>query len=154
MQTLSAIRESAFSARARLLAFEQLLRQGVNIYQPVANGDGLDATVRCEDGRFIDLIVRPSASEHEPLRFASPAIEPRDNLFVLCVAWALSPMQVWVVPSPEFATRAEQLPDGWLSLDLDSVDAVTGQKHKVMLGHTRNAWRLITDGAVKSLVAY
>jgi hypothetical protein len=154
MLTLSEIRETSFTARARLLAFEQLLRQGINVYQPLAAGDGIDAVVRREDGRYIDLIARGSASEHEPLRFDAPAFESREGLFVLCVAWALSPLQVWVIPSREFVARAEHRPDGWLTLDLDRVDPADGRKHKVALGHCRNGWRLVTDGAVKSLVAY
>jgi hypothetical protein len=154
MLTLSEIRESAFTARAKLLAFDQLLRQGVNVYQPLVAADGVDGVIRQQDGRFVDLVVRPSMSEHEPLRFASPSLEPRDGRFVLCVAWALSPLQVWVIPSREFVARAERLPDGWLSLDLDSADTTSGQKHKIGLGHCRNGWRFITEGAVKSLVAY
>ena len=148
------LRDLAFSARARLLAFEQLLRQGVNVYTPVSPGEGIDGVVRREDGRYIDLLVRPSATEHDPTWFTAPPLEPREDLLVVCVAWPLTPLQCWVVPSGEFYRRAERLEDGWLSLNLEAVDPASGQKHKAMLGYFRNAWRLITEGAVKSLMAY
>ena len=152
--TLTDLRDTAFSARARLLAFEQLLRHGVNVYLPLAGADGVDGVLRREDGRYLDLIVRPSANEHAPLRFMAAPFSPSEQLFVVCVAWALSPLQVWIIPSNEFTARAERLPDGWLNLDLDAMDGDSGRKHKISLGHLRNAWRLLVDGAVKSLVAY
>lgn len=153
MATQADIRDAAFSARARLLAFEQLVRQGVNVYVPLAD-EGVDGVVRREDGRYLDLIVRPSATEHDPTWFVALPFEPRDNLFVVCVGWALTPLQAWIIPSAEFHRRAERLVDGRLSLNLEAVDPATGQKHKAVLGYFRNAWRLITEGAVKSLVAY
>jgi hypothetical protein len=154
MLTQAEVRDAAFSGRARLLAFEYLLRHGVNVYAPVVVSEGIDGLVRCEDGRYLELIVRPSVSEHTPLRFGARAMEPRETQFVVCVAWPLSPVQFWVIPSAEFDHQAERYPDGQLELDLEAVDPVTGQKRKVALSQFRNAWRLVVDRAVKSLVAY
>lgn len=154
MATQADIQDIVFSSRARLLAFEQLLRLGVNVYVPVTPGEGIDALVRGEDGRYLDLIVRPAATEHDPTWFIVPPFEPRQNLVIVCVGWALTPLQAWIIPSAEFYRLAERLEDGRLSLNLETTDPATGRKRKVVLSQYRNAWRLIAGGAVKSLIAY
>ncbi len=133
--------------RAALWVFDQLLRDGVIAYTPLLNIEGVDAVIRCADGSYRDLHIRASAGEHDPLWFQVSRISPRPNLYVVCVAWALSPVQTWIIPSPEFAKNAVQRPGGYdLTLESEGPD---GSKLKQTLSRYRNAWRLLTDGAIK-----
>jgi hypothetical protein len=133
--------------RAALWVFDQLLREGIIAYTPLMNVEGVDAVVRREDGTFRDLLIRASASEHHPLWFQVRQLKPRDNLYVLCVAWALSPVQCWIFPSPDFARYAASHGSA-TDINLEAEDA-GGRKLKQTLSRYRNAWRLVTDGALK-----
>src|SRR5713101_702170 len=88
--------------RVTLWLFEQLLREGIVPHTPIASGDGVDATIRCADGTYRDLVVCPSHDEHFPLAFQATVLAPRPRLLVVCVAWALSPVQYWVFPAQDF----------------------------------------------------
>ena len=72
---------------------------------------------------------------------------PRDNLFVVCVSWQVTPVQCWIFPSQDFVRNAAQKGSA-SELDLEA-DAPSGGKLKQTLSMYRNAWRLITDGAFK-----
>jgi hypothetical protein len=134
--------------RAALWVFDQLLREGVIVYTPLLNIEGVDAVVRGEDGRFKDLVIRASGNEHYPLWFSVNRVEPRDNLFVVCVAWQVTPVQCWIFPSGEFVRNAAQKGSAnELDLEADSPDG--GGKLKQTLSAYRNAWRLVTEGAYK-----
>jgi hypothetical protein len=133
--------------RAALWVFDQLLREGVIAYTPLMNVEGVDAVIRCQDGTYRDLLIRASASEHDPLWFQVRQLKPRPNFYILCVAWALTPAQVWVLPSEDFAREASARGSATdLNLEVEGPD---GQKLKQKLSRYRNAWRLITDGALK-----
>lgn len=133
--------------RAALWVFDQLLREGVIAYTPLMNVEGVDAVVRCEDGTYRDLLIRASPNEHHPLWFQVRQLNPRPNLFVLCVAWSLSPIQIWVLPSEDFVREAAAHGSSTdLNLEMDTAD---GQKLKQKLAKYRNAWRLLTDGATR-----
>ncbi len=85
--------------RAALWVFDQLLREGVIVYTPLLNIEGVDAVVRCQDGHFRDLVIRASENEHYPNWFAVSRLQPRDNLLVVCVSWQVTPVQCWIFPS-------------------------------------------------------
>ena len=135
--------------RVKLWLFEQLLRDGIVPYTPVSRGDGVDAAVRCEDGTYRDLIVCPSHDEHFPLAFRAAGFEPRPRLLVACVAWAVEPVQVWVFPSQDFA-RYGVAGNDVVTLDLESPAPEGGGKLKQTLSRYRNAWRLVTENAVRA----
>src|SRR5262245_60160602 len=90
---------SLLHRRVTLWLFEQLLRDGIIPCAPISPGDGVDATIRCENGTYRDLIVAPSYDEHFPLAFRVGPIDERSRLLVACVAWAVEPVQVWVIPA-------------------------------------------------------
>jgi hypothetical protein len=138
--------------RAALWVFDQLLREGVIAYQPLLNIEGVDAVIRGQDGRYKDLMIRASANEHYPTWFSVNKMEPRDNLYVLCVSWQVTPVQVWVFPSAEFSRYAAEKGRS-NELDLEADDPEGGGKLKQKLSMYRNAWRLITDGAFKPYTA-
>src|ERR1051326_2952206 len=103
--------------RVTLWLFEQLLRDGIVPFEPVSAGGAIDATIRCLDGTYRDLIIRPSYDEHFPLAFRVESLAPRPRLVVVCVAWAVSPIQAWVLPSIDFAREASEDGGVW-TLDL------------------------------------
>jgi hypothetical protein len=142
---------SLLQKRVSLWLFEQLLREGIVPYAPIAPGEGVDATIRCADGTFRDLIVRPSHDEHFPVAFQAIGLAPRPRLLVVCVAWALSPVQCWVIPSQDFA-RHGVLGENVTTLDLEAASPDGAGKLKQTLSRYRNAWRLLTEDAVQAFV--
>ncbi len=148
MSELSMANESLpANKRAALWVFDQLLKEGVIVYTPLLNIEGVDGVVRCEDGRFRDLIIRASGNEHFPLWFSVSHLEPRDHLYVLCIAWQVTPVQAWIFPSADYKRHAAEKGSAD-ELDLEG-EAPEGGKFKQTLSMYRNAWRLITDGAFK-----
>jgi hypothetical protein len=133
--------------RAALWVFDQLLREGVIVYTPLLNIEGVDAVIRLEDGRYRDLVIRAAESEHYPNWFTVNRLQPRENLFVVCVSWQVTPVQCWIFPSAEFARNAAQKGSA-NELDLEA-DAPSGGKLKQALSMYRNAWLLIVDGAFR-----
>jgi hypothetical protein len=142
----AAAEQLALAKRAALWVFDQLLREGVVAYTPILEAEGVDAVVRCQDGRYRDLLILAAADEHRPTWFVAAGLAPRDNLYVVCVAWAVTPVQCWLLPSAEFTRHAEA---GGLDLEVPAAD---GRKLKVMLSPYRNAWRLVTDGTLRPFV--
>lgn len=135
--------------RAALWVFDQLLREGVVVYTPLMNVEGVDGVVRCEDGTYRDLLIRGSAGEHHPLWFQVMRLTPRRNLFVIGVSWQVTPVQCWIFPSEEFA-RYAGLRGSAHDLDLEAAGP-DGKPLKSTLARYRNAWRLVTDGAYRPL---
>src|SRR5438132_5550957 len=107
-------------SRTTLWLFEQLLRDGIVPFTPVSPGDVLDASIRCADGTYRDLIVCPSFDEHFPLAFRASGLEPRPRLHIVCIAWAVEPVQVWIFPSQDFS-RYGVVGDGFVTLDLEAL---------------------------------
>lgn len=138
-------------SRVSLWLFEQLLRDGIVPFTPVSAGDAVDASIRCEDGTYRDLIVCPSFDEHFPLAFRAPGLEPRPRLLIVCIAWAVEPVQVWVFPSQDFA-RFGVVGDDFVTLDLEASAPEASARLKQTLSPYRNAWRILTDGAVRAFV--
>ena len=133
--------------RAGLWVFDQLLREGIIVYTPLLNIEGVDAVVRCEDGRFRDLVIRASENEHFPNWFSVNRLTPRDNLYVVCVSWQVTPVQCWIFPSQDFVRNAASKGSA-NELDLEA-EADDGVRLRQKLSMFRNAWRLITDGAYR-----
>jgi hypothetical protein len=134
--------------RAELWVFDQLLREGVIVYTPILNIEGVDAVVRCQDGRFKDLVIRVSENEHFPLWFSVNHVTARDNLYVVCVAWQVTPVQCWVFPAAEFLKYGAQKGTA-NELDLEAVAPEGGGRLKQTLAAYRDAWPQITGTAYK-----
>jgi hypothetical protein len=134
--------------RATFWLFQELLREGIVPMVPASPGSGVDATLRGTDGTYRDLLVRPSSDEHFPLAFHVDGLEPGPRLLVVCVAWALTPVQAWIIPSVDFAREATTTVD-ISRLDLESIAADGSGKLKQGLSRYRNAWRLLTEVAVR-----
>ena len=135
--------------RACLWVFDHLLQEGVVPYTPLAELEGVDAAIRCANGAFRDLVILAPTDEHSPLRFQIERLVPRDNLFVVCVALGVTPLQCWIFPSREFDRQAAER-GGVRELDLDAPAPDGRGRLKQTLSLHRNAWRLLIDGALKA----
>ncbi len=133
--------------RAALWVFDRLMQDGVNVYTPLLNLEGVDAVIRCEDGTYRDLHIRASAGESSPLWFQVSRLRPREKLYLACVSWVGEPVDCWILPSEEYARHATVRGSSH-DLDLES-EAPGGGKLKDVLGRYRNAWDLLTSGAVR-----
>jgi len=137
-----------------LWVFGKLLDAGANVYCPLVDVEGIDAIVRRRDGKLVEIQVKSTRAE-EQAGYFNAYLEPRENLFMVCVD--LSPLdrtpsqspEVWVFPSevfadPEYSTQSKT---GEWRLALASRSKRHGNKaRKELLKEYREAWRLLTGG--------
>lgn len=92
--------------------FGELIRRGYELYLPVID-TGVDAVVRLGDRTHVDIQVKTTQQENQAGYFNVYDLEPRDNLFIICVDMSEAKMkeykgqpEVWVLPSRVYMEHA------------------------------------------------
>ncbi|HKZ50574.1 MAG TPA: hypothetical protein VJ256_02275 [Dehalococcoidia bacterium] len=126
--------------QGELLVLGELLKRGAKVYVPLVDVEGIDAVLRRPDGSYAELQVKTAVRrKNRPRWFRVPNLEPRRNLYIVCVA--LREQEIWVIPSKEFheyATHISVEKQGATLYDLDFGGASEDKLEKY-----RNAWQLI-----------
>ena len=121
------------------------------MYLPLVDEEGIDAIIRRRDRRLLEIQVKSTGAQDQAGYF-NAYMEPRENLFVVCVD--LSPLdktpsqppEVWVFPSEVFANQeySTRSKDGEYRLALASKSRKHGNKpRKELLREYREAWKLL-----------
>ena len=130
---------------------DRLMQLGVNPYLPTMDVEGVDAIVRQQSGTHLEVQVRTSTQAHYPRWFRMQRLEPRPNLYIVCLALGPEgqPMESWIVPSEVFARWAVVSPEGSHDLDLDSTPPDESRNRGGILAQYQNRWELLTADAAK-----
>jgi len=67
-----------------LWVFGKLLDAGANVYCPLVDEEGIDAIVRRTDRKLLEIQVKSTRAE-EQAGYFNAYLEPRENLFLVCV---------------------------------------------------------------------
>lgn len=80
----------------------KLMSEGLTIYTPVADIEGIDCIIRNEYCRLIELQIKTrNKNEEENRQFRVRDLKPNKNFFVAC--YFIDTNELWVIPSFKFA---------------------------------------------------
>jgi len=97
--------------RGEFFVFGELIKNGFDLYLPVIDV-GVDAIVRLENGKYIEIQVKSTQAQDQAGYFNVYDLRPHRNLFIVCVdmsdekqkKWGQP--EVWVLPAQKFFKHA------------------------------------------------
>ena len=115
---MSSFRHNAgFGKRIEYSIIAQMLKEGMDVYVPLVDDNGIDAVVRREDGRFVEVQIKARSKDVNPgdeALFAGIRHEWRPNYWFVFYAEGVrckedddepTPM-TWVMSSKEFLNES------------------------------------------------
>ena len=122
----------------------ELLKRGIVPYEPLVDRMGVDAIVPQEDGSYIAVQIKTCTSAVSSRWFAIDRLEPRPNLYIVCVAMKSQPIETWIIPSEVFVANATRSKSGHLDLDLNIKPRGQRLTRAEKLKEFLEAWHLLT----------
>ena len=146
--------------RAEFLVFGELLRRGADLYLPVVD-TGIDAISRLKTGTYLEIQVKSTEAENLAGYFNVDDLEPKPNLFIVCVDMSKRKMEqwnkpeVWILPSTEFVKYATGTKERY-RLPLPDKDTRHGNipREKILEQYRANdhdeVWNVLIQGPVET----
>ncbi len=133
---------------AELAVFSQLLERGVVPYVPLVDIKGIDAIIRRDDGRLLEIQIKSTYSKNMQGSFNVDDLVAKRNFFIVGVIGEGSvpeKYEYWVFPSNVFFKNAQLIPHpdkGYTTyrLDLWSGKRKYGAYLKDSLQEFHNNW--------------
>lgn len=109
-----AFRHSAgFGKRIEYWVAGLMLKEGIDVYMPLIDDNGIDAVVRREDGAFVEVQIKARSKDvvmGDAALFAALTHEYRENYFFVFYSERLNTF--WIMSSKEFIDEAVQNKSG------------------------------------------
>ena len=121
-----------------------LLKRGITPYIPVVDCEGVDAIVPQVDGGYVEVQVKTCTSAVSSRWFAVDRLEPRADLYLVCVAMNLQPIETWIIPSEVFLANATRSKSGHLDMDFNGKPRGQSLTRAEKLREFLEAWHLLT----------
>jgi len=146
--------------RAEFLVFGELVKRGADIYLPVIDV-GIDAISRLKTGTYLEIQVKSTEAENMAGYFNVSHLEPKRNLFIVCVDMSEKKMeqyknpQLWILPSMEFVKYATKTKEGY-RLPLPEKDTRHGNmpREEILERYCANkhdeAWKVLIPGSIET----
>jgi len=146
--------------RAEFLVFGELLRRGADLYLPVVD-IGIDAISRLKTGTYLEIQVKATEAENQAGYFNVNDLEPKPNLFIICVDMSKrkteqwNKPEVWILASTEFVKYATKTKKGY-RLPLPEKDTRHGNipREKILEQYRANdhdkVWNVLIQGPVET----
>ena len=92
----------------------KLMEEGLTIYIPVADVEGIDCIIRNDYCRLIELQIKTrNKNGDEDKQFRIKDFQPHKNFFIAC--YFIDTNELWVIPSYKFRELASQNDEGkWI----------------------------------------
>lgn len=90
-----------------------MLKEGIDVYMPLIDDNGIDAIVRREDGTFVEVQVKARSKDvkiGDAALFAALTHEVRDNYYFVFYSERLETF--WIMSSQEFVAESVQNKSG------------------------------------------
>jgi hypothetical protein len=151
--------------RGEFFVFGELIKRGFDLYLPVIDV-GIDAVVRLKNRTYIEIQVKTTQAKEQAGYFNVYDLEPRPNLFIICVNMSEEKQkkwgqpEVWILPSEEFSKYALKIPlESYTRyhLPLPQKDTRHGNRRRDELleaycaNKHETAWELLTKRGEKPL---
>jgi hypothetical protein len=109
-----AFRHSAgFGKRVEYWVAGLMLKEGIDVYMPLIDDNGIDAVIRKPDGRFIEVQIKARSKTvvmGDAALFAALTHEERDNYYFVFYSERLETF--WIMTSKEFIQESNQNKNG------------------------------------------
>jgi hypothetical protein len=110
----STFRHSAgFGKRIEYWVAGLMLKEGIDLYMPLVDDNGIDAIVRREDGTFVEVQIKARSKDvvmGNAAFFAALTHEPRENYFFVFYSERFETF--WIMSSEEFIQESVQNKSG------------------------------------------
>ena len=114
METSKKFRHNAgFGKRMEYYVMGRMLKEGIDIYVPLIDDNGIDAVVRKKDGTFIELQIKARSEDvvfGDAALFAAITHENRENYFFAFYSARME--KIWIMSSEEFIEESVQNKNG------------------------------------------
>ena len=114
METSKKFRHNAgFGKRMEYYVMGRMLKEGIDIYVPLIDDNGIDAVVRKKDGTFIELQIKARSEDvvfGDAALFAAITHEHRENYFFAFYSARME--KIWIMSSEEFVQESVQNKNG------------------------------------------
>lgn len=100
---------AGFGKRIEHWVVGKMLKEGLDVYLPLVDDDGIDAVVRRKDGTFVEIQIKARSSSvtaGDAALFAAISHEKRINYFFIFYAERLD--KTWILTSEEFIRESYQ----------------------------------------------
>jgi|SRR5581483_6188497 len=104
---------AGFGKRIEFWLIGQMLKEGLDVYVPLVDDNGIDAVVRRTDGSFVEIQIKARSKDVAPgdaALFSAIPHEIRMNYFFLFYSERLHTM--WLMTSEEFVRESVQNKNG------------------------------------------
>ena len=104
---------AGFGKRIEFWIIGQMLKQGLDVYVPLVDDNGIDAVVRRTDGSFVEVQIKARSrdvAEGDCALFAAIPHESRQNYWFVFYSERLD--ITWIMTSAEFIEHANQNKNG------------------------------------------
>ncbi|WP_288559698.1 hypothetical protein [uncultured Victivallis sp.] len=106
---------AGFGKRIEFYIIGQMLREGLDVYIPLVDDNGIDAVLRKEDGTYVEIQIKARSENvqkgHEAL-FAAVSHEYRKNYWFIFYSEGFPEPVTWVLSSKEFIAESRQNKSG------------------------------------------
>ena len=114
MESSKKFRHNAgFGKRMEYYVMGRMLKEGIDIYVPLIDDNGIDAVVRKKDGTFIELQIKARSEDvvfGDAALFAAITHEHRENYFFAFYSARMD--KIWIMSSKEFIEESVQNKNG------------------------------------------
>lgn len=104
---------AAFGKRIEYYLIGLMLKEGLDVYLPMVDDDGIDAVIKKPDGNFVEVQIK-ARSKHvvfgDAALFAAIKHEYRPNYWFVFYSEGMDKM--WIMSSKEFLNEANQNKSG------------------------------------------
>lgn len=86
-----------------------MLKEGIDVYMPLIDDNGIDAVIRKPNGTFIEVQIKARSKDvsmGDAALFAAITHEPRDNYYFVFYSERLE--QFWIMSSEDFIKESNQ----------------------------------------------
>lgn len=100
---------AGFGKRIEYWIVGLMLKQGLDVYLPLVDDNGIDAVVKRPDGSFVEVQIKARSSSvklGDGALFAAITHEPRSNYWFVFYSERLD--TIWIMSSEEFVAEAVQ----------------------------------------------
>jgi hypothetical protein len=104
---------AGFGKRIEYWVAGLMLKEGIDVYMPLIDDNGIDAIVRREDGTFVEVQIKARSKDvimGNAALFAALTHEPRENYFFVFYSERLETF--WIMSSEEFIQESVQNKSG------------------------------------------
>lgn len=104
---------AGFGKRIEYYVMGRMLKEGIDIYVPLIDDNGIDAVVRKKDGTFIELQIKARSADvifGDAALFAAIAHEERENYYFAFYSERLE--KIWILSSHEFIEESNKNKNG------------------------------------------